>query len=51
MGAIIGFSAWLGNYFDDLAQNSTKWYTIALSLFGVFAATYLTLKEFMKKKT
>ena len=50
MAVVIGLCAWLGSYLDFKYQMTTKWFTIVLSLFGVFAATYLTLKDFLKNK-
>lgn len=48
MGIIIGGFAWLGSYLDDKYQNKTPWWTLGLSLFGVFAGLYLMIKEVIK---
>ena len=48
MGVIIGFSTWLGIYLDKKFKTETAWWTIGLSLFGVFIALYLIIKEVMK---
>lgn len=45
MGLVIGGFAWLGTYLDDKYQSKTPWWTIGLSLFGVFAGLYLMIKE------
>ena len=50
MAAIVGCMAWLGQYLDKRAENETAWYTLGLTLFGVFAALYLTLRDFIGKK-
>ncbi|MFY0673224.1 MAG: AtpZ/AtpI family protein [Bacteroidia bacterium] len=50
MAVIIGFCAWLGSFLDSKYEMHTNWFTISLSLFGVFSATYLTLKDFLKPK-
>jgi F0F1-type ATP synthase assembly protein I len=48
MGAIIGLFAWLGTYLDEKYQLKTPWWTIVLSLFGVFAGLYLIIREVIK---
>jgi ATP synthase protein I len=48
MGLIIGFFVWLGTYMDKLQKMETPWWTIGLSLFGVFAALYLIIREVIK---
>jgi F0F1-type ATP synthase assembly protein I len=50
MGAIIGVAAWGGIKLDELAENNKPTFTIILSLLGVFAAIYLTLKDLIKKQ-
>lgn len=50
MGLIIGLAAWGGQKLDDHYQNKKPVYTIILSLFGIAAAMYLTLKDFIKPK-
>jgi ATP synthase protein I len=49
MAFIIGLSAYVGTLLDDYLAMSRPIFTIVLSLFGVFAAMYTTLKEFIKK--
>lgn len=48
MGIIIGGFAWLGSYLDDKYQNKTPWWTLGLSLFGVFSGLYIMIKEVIK---
>lgn len=48
MGIIIGGFAWLGVYLDDKYKTKTPWWTIGLSLFGVFAGLYIMIKEVIK---
>lgn len=48
MGAIIGLAAWGGHRLDERAGNKTPVYTIVLSLVGIGAALYLTLKDFIR---
>lgn len=45
MGVIIGGFTWLGVYLDKRYANQTAWWTLGLSLFGVFAALYIMIKE------
>ncbi len=47
MGAIIGGAVWLGVFLDGKYNPGGKVYTLCLSLFGVFAALYLVIKEVM----
>lgn len=45
MGAIIGLGAWGGVQLDEKFQNETKLFTIILSLFSIFIALYLVIKD------
>lgn len=45
MGGVIGLSVWLGTWLDDKYQVKGSWWTLGLSLFGVFAGLYLVIKE------
>ena len=49
MGAIIGIAAWGGVKLDELVETNKPIFTIILSLLGVFAAIYITIKDFIKK--
>ena len=44
MGIIIAAGVFFGNYLDKLFQNSTKWWTIILSLASLTIAFYQVLK-------
>ena len=48
MGIIIGGFTWLGTYLDKKYQTETPWWTIGLSLFGVFAGLFIMIKEVIK---
>lgn len=48
MGVIIGLFTWLGIFLDKKFKMETAWCTIGLSLFGVFAALYLIIREVIK---
>ena len=48
MGVIIGFFTWLGIFLDKKMKMETAWWTIGFSLFGVFAALYLIIREVIK---
>lgn len=48
MGGIIGGSVWLGVFLDRKYNPDGSVYTICLSLFGVFAALYIVIKEVME---
>jgi F0F1-type ATP synthase assembly protein I len=50
MAVIIGLSAYGGTLLDDYLAMSRPVFTIIFSLIGVFAAMYITLKEFINKK-
>jgi F0F1-type ATP synthase assembly protein I len=45
MALIIGLSSWGGVWLDDYFQSNTPWWTIGLSLFGVFTSLYVVFKE------
>jgi F0F1-type ATP synthase assembly protein I len=49
MVGIILVSTWGGVKLDKLTGWRTPVFTIVLSLLGVFAALYVTLKDFIKK--
>ncbi len=44
----IGFFSWLGYYLDDKYNSQTPWWTIGLSLFGVFISLYVVIREVLK---
>ena len=44
----IGFFSWLGYYLDQKYNSKTPWWTICLSLFGVFISIYLVIREVIK---
>jgi F0F1-type ATP synthase assembly protein I len=48
MGIIIGLFTWLGTYLDEKYKNSTPYWTLFLSLFGVFAGLVLVIREVMR---
>lgn len=45
MGVIIGGLTWLGVFLDEKYNHGGKAWTLSLSLFGVFAALYLVIRE------
>ena len=45
MAAIIGISAWGGVKLDERYSSDNPWWTMGLSLFGVFASLYIVIKE------
>lgn len=45
MLVIIGGFAALGNYLDRSYKSSQPWWTIGLSLFGIFTALFLIIRE------
>lgn len=49
MLALIGVFVWLGNYLDEKNNNTKPYYTLVLSLIGIFASIYFALKDFIKK--
>lgn len=50
MAAIIGGGAWLGHWLDGRDAREFPLYTLCITLFAIFAALYLVLKEFIGKK-
>jgi hypothetical protein len=50
MGVIIGLTTWGGQKLDEHYQNHTPVFTIVLSLLGIIAAMYLSLKDLIKPK-
>jgi F0F1-type ATP synthase assembly protein I len=44
----IGFFSWLGYYLDQKFKSKTPWWTIGLSLFGVFISLYVVIREVLK---
>lgn len=49
MVAIIALGTWVGYWLDQKYETETPWFTIAIALLSVFAALYLTLKDFIGK--
>ena len=45
MGVLIAFFTWLGTFLDKKFHSEIAWWTIGLSLFGVFAGLYLVIKD------
>jgi len=50
MGIVIALFSWLGDYLDKKYQTAQPWWTIGLSLFGIFAALYLVLKNLISEQ-
>jgi hypothetical protein len=50
MGVIIGLAAWGGQKLDEKNGNKVPVYTIVLSLLGIAAAMYISLKDFISRK-
>ena len=50
MVGIILVTTWGGTKLDEFAEFKTPVFTIILSLFGVFAAIYVIVKDFIKFK-
>jgi hypothetical protein len=48
MIAIILIAVWGGRKLDELFLLDTPIFTVVLSLFGVFAAIYTAVKDFLK---
>jgi F0F1-type ATP synthase assembly protein I len=48
MGIIIGLFTWLGTFLDKKYETTTAYWTIGLSLFGVFAGLILVIREVIK---
>lgn len=49
MGGIIGGGTWLGVWLDEQTTMEFPLFTLILSLFSVFAAIYLVLKDLIQK--
>ena len=45
MIAIIGLSTWAGVWLDGHFQTKTPWYTIGLTLTGIFGALYQVIRS------
>ena len=45
MSAIIGLSTWAGVWLDGHFQTKTPWYTIGLTLTGIFGALYQVIRS------
>ena len=45
MVAVIGLSTWAGIWLDKHFQTSTPWYTIGLTLAGIFGALYQVIRS------
>ncbi|MBN1387141.1 MAG: AtpZ/AtpI family protein [Bacteroidales bacterium] len=50
MIVIIGLMAFVGVKLDERRGGETPTFTAILSLLGVFAALYVSLKDFIRKK-
>lgn len=48
MGIIIAFFTWLGTYLDGKYHTQTPWWTLGLSLMGVFLSLVIVIREVMK---
>jgi len=48
MGITIVLFTWLGDFLDKKVNNSTPWWTLGLSLFGVTAGLTLVILEVIK---
>jgi len=48
MIGLIGFFSWFGYYLDKKYSSKSPWWTIGLSLFGVFVSLYLVIREVLK---
>ncbi len=49
MGAIILLGVWAGMKLDERLGTETPWFTVGMSLFSIFAALYIALKDLFKK--
>jgi len=49
MIAIIGLSTWAGVWLDSHFQTKTPWYTIGLTLTGIFGALYQVIRSATQK--
>lgn len=45
MAAIIGLSTWAGVWLDGHFHSKTPWYTIGLTLTGIFLALYQVIRS------
>jgi len=50
MGAVIAVAVWGGVKLDKLIGTDKSIFTIILSLFGVFTAIYVAIKDFIIKR-
>ena len=50
MICVIGLFVWAGTELDRRSPDFAPWWTVGGSLFGVFAALYLIIKEVQKIK-
>ncbi|MBL7933075.1 MAG: AtpZ/AtpI family protein [Bacteroidia bacterium] len=50
MAVVIGLSVWGGKELDEHYHTKKPYYTIALSLIGIGASLYLTLKDLINPK-
>jgi len=50
MLVIILLFYWAGSRLDERASSEKPFYTAILTVVGVFAGLYLSLRDFMKKK-
>jgi F0F1-type ATP synthase assembly protein I len=48
MGVIIGLFTWLGTYLDEKYHNTTAYWTVGLSLFGVIAGLTIVIREVIR---
>jgi ATP synthase protein I len=49
MFAIIGLSTWAGIWLDGHFHSKTPWYTISLTLTGIFLAMYQVIRSVTQK--
>ena len=50
MGGTIAVFVWLGMLLDDWQSTKEPYYTVALSLLGVFLSLYFVIKGLLNKK-
>ncbi len=50
MGGVIFAFNYAGRYLDGYFETETPWFTITLSIIGVFVGMYLALKDFIVHK-
>lgn len=48
MGGVILLGVWGGMKLDEMYEMETPWFTIVLSLFAVFGAMYMIIKEVIR---